>query len=91
MTLLRIDKGVDTGPVFAFYRCNYDELAESHNIIQDRVVFDNLDSLRSKFEEILAGVAVTIDTTGRKSQAWGQPWLSAYLQWKRLARKQAGA
>jgi Formyl transferase len=88
MTLLKIDKGVDTGPVYGFYRCNYDEVRESHNIIQNRVVFDNLDSLRCKFEELLAGAAVPIDTKGRKSQAWGQPWLSAYLRWKRAARKQ---
>src|ERR1017187_8582670 len=60
MTLLKIDKGVDTGPVYGFYRCNYDEAVESHNTIQSRVVFDNLDSLRSKFEELLAGVAVPI-------------------------------
>ncbi len=91
MTLLKIDKGVDTGPVYGFYRCNYDELHESHNVIQDRVVFDNLDELRAKFEEILAGNAPTIDTRGRKSQAWGQPWLTAYLRWKRLARKEVGA
>jgi len=91
MTLLKIDKGVDTGPVYGFYRCKYDEVGESHNIIQNRVVFDNLDSLRDKFEELLAGVAVPIDTKGHKSQAWGQPWLSAYLRWKRLARKHAGA
>lgn len=89
MTLLKIDKGVDTGPVYGFYRCNYDETRETHNIIQERVVFDNLEALRAKFEEILAGNASTIDTTGRKSQAWGQPWLSAYLRWKWRARKDA--
>jgi hypothetical protein len=88
MTLLKIDKGVDTGPVYGFYRCDFDEVRESHNVIQNRVVFDNLDILRCKFEELAAGTAVTIDTKGRKSQAWGQPWLSAYLRWKRAARKQ---
>ena len=86
MTLLKIDAGVDTGPVYGYYRCNFDELAESHNIIQGRVVFDNLDALREKFEELQAGSAIPIDTTGRKSNAWGQPWLSAYLRWKHAAR-----
>ena len=90
MTLLKIDKGVDTGPVYGYYRCSFDEGRESHNIIQNRVVFDNLDSLRTKFEQILAGSAPTIDTSGRKSQAWGQPWLSAYLRWKRAVRKEMG-
>ena len=86
MTLLKIDAGVDTGPVYGYYRCNYDEIAESHNVIQARVVFDNLDALREKFGELMAGTARPIDTSGRKSQAWGQPWLSAYLRWKRAAR-----
>ncbi len=88
MTLLKIDEGVDTGPVYGYYRCRYDETRETHNMIQNKVVFDNLDALRAKFDEILAGVAQPLDTTGRPSRAWGQPWLSSYLRWKRLARAQ---
>jgi folate-dependent phosphoribosylglycinamide formyltransferase PurN len=91
MSLLKIDKGVDTGPVFGYYGCDYDEVRESSNIIQHRVVFDNLEELRGKFEEILAGRAIPIDVSGRRSQAWGQPWLSAYLRWKRAARKEIRA
>jgi hypothetical protein len=87
MTLLRVDPGVDTGPVFGYYRCDCDELRESHIVIQSRVVFDNLDEIRAKFEEILRGEAIPMDTAGRPSRAWGQPWLTAYLRWKRLARK----
>jgi methionyl-tRNA formyltransferase len=89
MTLLRIDAGVDTGPVYGYYRCNYNEVRESHIVIQSRVVFDNLDSLREKFDEIFAGTARTIDTKGRKSAAWGQPWMTRYLSWKRAARRRA--
>ncbi len=89
MTLLRVDPGIDTGPVFGYYHCALDELRESHIVIQSRVVFDNLDSLRVKVEEILAGTAHTIDTTGRPSRAWGQPWLTSYLHWKRAARRRA--
>ena len=86
MTLLKIDEGVDTGPVYGYYRCDYDEARETHNMIQNRVVFDNLDALRTRFEQLAAGAAQTIDTRGRKSQAWGQPWLTSYWQWKRVAR-----
>jgi folate-dependent phosphoribosylglycinamide formyltransferase PurN len=89
MTLLKVDPGVDTGPVYGYYGCRYDESRDSHVVIQSRVVFDNLDALRAKFEEILAGEAVPIDTRGRKSQAWGQPWLSRYWRWKRLAGQQS--
>lgn len=90
MTLLKIDAGVDTGPVYGYFTYDYNEGAESHIVIQNRVVFDNLDSLEMKFREILAGTVATIDTRGRKSQAWGQPWLTRYLRWKRavkIARK----
>jgi len=85
MTLLRIDKGVDTGPVFGYFSYPYDERNESHMIIQHRVVFDNLDAIRQKLEEIYQGTAVTISTAGRKSAVWGQPWLTRYLAWKRAA------
>jgi len=86
MTLLKIDADVDTGPVYGYYRYDYDEVAESHIVIQNRVVFDNLDSLATKFREILAGTAAMIDSQGRKSRACGQPWLTRYLRWKRAAK-----
>ena len=86
MTLLRIDAGVDTGPVYGYYSYAYDERLESHNVIQKRVVYDNLEPLREKLLEIAAGDAVPIDTAGRPSAAWGQPWLTRYIAWKRQAR-----
>ena len=45
MTLLRIDRGVDTGPVFGYFRVDA-TLAESHIVIQHRVVLDHLDAIR---------------------------------------------
>jgi hypothetical protein len=87
MTLLKIDAGVDTGPVYGYFRCDYDECAESHNVIQDRTVFGNLAGLRKRFEEIFDSTAAPLETTGRPSRAWGQPWLSEYLKWKRLAKR----
>jgi hypothetical protein len=86
MTLLRIDKGVDTGPVFGFYSYLFDEMHESHIVIQHRVVLENLDALRSKFLGILSGTASPLDTSGRPSATWGQPWLTKYLAWKSRAR-----
>jgi Formyl transferase len=86
MTLLRIDRGVDTGPVFGYYSCRYDERNESHIVIQHRTVFDNLDALTEKLISIHEKRAHTIDVQGRRSAAWGQPWLTTYLRWKRAAR-----
>jgi len=79
MTLLRIDKGVDTGPVFGYFRVDADS-ADSHVVTQHRAVLDHLDAIRDKLLEIEAGSARPIDTAGRKSAAWGQPWLTAYLR-----------
>jgi methionyl-tRNA formyltransferase len=87
MTVLRIDRGVDTGPIFGYYRCRYDERKESHIVIQHRTVFDNLDSLEELILKIHEGQARPIDVSGRKSAAWGQPWLSKYLHWKKAARR----
>jgi hypothetical protein len=91
LTLLKIDRGVDTGPVYGYYSYDFDEINESHIVIMTRVVFDNFDVLRDRILEILAGTARPIDTTGRGSAVWGQPWLTAYLRWKRQARNRRHA
>jgi methionyl-tRNA formyltransferase len=85
MTLLKIDEGIDTGPIYGHYRCEFDPAMESHIRIQDKVVLDNLDALREKLLEIAAGTAVPIDATGRPSREWGQPWLSAFIRWRKNA------
>ncbi len=81
-TLLQIDEGVDSGPVYGYYTYPFDAQHESHQVIQWRVVLDNLDAIRDKLLEIDRGTASPIDTSGRLSGAWGQPWLSRYLGWK---------
>jgi folate-dependent phosphoribosylglycinamide formyltransferase PurN len=82
-TLLRIDRGVDTGPVFGYFRVDADPAHESHVVTQHRTVLDHLDGLRRALHDIEAGRAVPIDTAGRRSAAWGQPWLSAYFRSRR--------
>jgi methionyl-tRNA formyltransferase len=89
MTLLKVDKGIDTGPVYGYFSYPYDECDESHIVIQHRTVFENLNSLRDKLLEIEKGSAIPVDTAGRKSGAWGQPWLSRYWAWKNAARQRA--
>ena len=87
MTLLKIDKGVDTGPVYGYYSYKYDEVNESHVVIQHRVVTENLDALRKKLLEIYYDQAVPLNTSGRPSGTWGQPWLTSYFKWKYKARR----
>ena len=88
-SLIRIDAGVDTGPVYGYFAYPYDELLESHVVIQHRAVAENLDSLREKLTEIHRGVATPIDTAGRVSATWGQPRLTSYLKWKHNAKRRS--
>jgi hypothetical protein len=89
MTLLRIDKGVDTGPVYGYFRVHADA-SESHVITQHRVVLDHLDAIREKLLEIEAGTAERIPTASRHSATWGQPWMSAYVR-MRLRKSEVGS
>jgi len=86
MTLLRIDRGVDTGPVYGYFRVDANR-AESHVVTQHRVVLDNLDAIRDKLLEIDAGTGERIETSGRPSATWGQPWLSTYIRMRRRAAR----
>lgn len=91
LTLLQIDEGVDTGPVYGYFDYDFDEVDETHIVIQARVLLDNLDGLRDRLLAAIEGGAEPIDTTGRQSGVWGQPWLSRHLRWKRRARRRAGS
>jgi hypothetical protein len=88
MTLLRVDAGIDTGPVYLHGTCDFDETRDSHTVIQYRAVVDNLDAIGHVFVALGRGDQVpTISTAGRASAVWGQPRLSNYFQWKRAARR----
>lgn len=91
MTLLKVDRGIDTGPIYGHYTCRYDEARDSHITIQSRVVFDNLDAIRDKLLEVAENRATPIDVTGRPSGVWGQPRLSAYVAWRTSLRHRQGS
>jgi Formyl transferase len=78
-TLLRVDRGVDTGPVYGYYHVDAAP-GESHLVTGHRVVLEHLDAIRDRLLEIAAGTAKPFDTSGRPSATWGQPWLTAYLK-----------
>ncbi|MBI3860367.1 MAG: formyl transferase [Planctomycetia bacterium] len=87
MTLLKIDAGVDTGPIYGDIRTEFDERHESHIVIQQRMVFDNLDELQHLLLDVADGQAQVLPTAGRPSQTWGQPWLTEYVKWRLAARR----
>jgi hypothetical protein len=83
MTLLAIDDGIDTGPVYGYYRYPFDALRESHVRIQHRVFLENADAIRDRLLAIFAGRAAPLPVANVPSRNWGQPWLSAYLHYRR--------
>jgi len=91
LTVLKIDRGIDTGPVLGYFQAKYDEVRDTHVRIQHQVVLDNLDGIRELLVRFHSGEAGAIDVTGRKSHEWGQPWLSAYWRWKSSARRRRHA
>ena len=91
MTLLRVDEGVDTGPIFLQVGCQFDEVHDSPVVIQYKVVLENLDAIAAALKSAWRGSNRALSVSGRRSAAWGQPWLSAYLRWKRVAREEVYA
>jgi len=92
MTLLRVDPGIDTGPIFLHGMCDFDEVDESHAIIQYRAVTQNLDAIADVLTALAGGKQVpSISVEGRESAVWGQPQLTAYLHWKSEARRKRHA
>jgi methionyl-tRNA formyltransferase len=88
MTLLKVDAGIDTGSVYLQAGYEFDEIAESHYLIQHRVVLENLDAIGRILIALSRGEQVpTVATHGRTSAEWGQPQLTAYLKWKHAARR----
>ncbi len=88
MTLLRVDAGVDTGPIFGHFTVAIREGEESHLVVQHRVVLENLKPVWTRLEQVLAGQAQPVDVDGRGSAVWGQPRLSASL--RRWVARRAG-
>jgi folate-dependent phosphoribosylglycinamide formyltransferase PurN len=86
LTLLQVDDGIDTGPIYGYFRYPFDEHAESHIRIQHRVLLENFDAIRTRLLEIAARRAVPLEVVGKPSRNWGQPWLSAFLRARRAAR-----
>jgi hypothetical protein len=92
MTLLRVDTGIDTGPVYLHGTCEYDEDRDSHIVIQQRAVVENLDAVGETLIAVARGEQPPrVDTAGRQSAVWGQPRLTSYLRWKLAARRAANA
>jgi hypothetical protein len=87
VTLLKIDRGIDTGPIYGYFRPTFDPLADSHQVIQHRGVFDQLPELRAALLAIGDGSARPLRAAMDDSHEWGQPWLTAYWSYRRRERQ----
>jgi folate-dependent phosphoribosylglycinamide formyltransferase PurN len=87
MTLLEVDEGIDTGRVLLQSSYDFDEVRESHVVIQYRAVLENLDAIAGTLISVCEQGRRPISVDGRRSAVWGQPWLSAYRRWKSAARR----
>jgi hypothetical protein len=86
-TLLKIDCGIDSGPIFEYYHYDRPSIDDSHIMIQHRLLMENLDHIKNKLIEIENGQAIPIATQGRGSAVWGQPWMTAHRQFTRSLRR----
>ena len=86
MTLLKVDEGVDTGPIYLQASYPYDENRESHIVIQYRVVLENFEAITRVLYDVCSGKAQPLELHSRPSKTWGQPWLTAFLYWKLAVR-----
>jgi hypothetical protein len=86
-TFLRIDEGIDTGPIYAQNGTDFDPVDDGHLYIQYKVVADNLDEIAGALDEAVSGEREPINVADRDSAIWGQPTLTAYFRWKRQAEQ----
>jgi len=85
MTLLKVDAGIDTGPMYLQASYDFDEQRESHVVIQHRVVLENLDVISRTLRNISKEAVRPFTLQGKRSVNRGQPWFTAWLRWKRQA------
>jgi peptidoglycan/xylan/chitin deacetylase (PgdA/CDA1 family)/folate-dependent phosphoribosylglycinamide formyltransferase PurN len=85
-TLLKIDSGVDTGPIYAQGGIEFGPL-EDHVYLQFKVISDNLDEIRSGLESAYKGERDSLDISGRESGVWGQPKLTDQVRLIRREKK----
>ena len=71
MTLLRVDPGIDTGPIFLHGTYDFDEVAESHSVIQYRAVIENLDAIGARAHVALPRRARRRRSTRRRPRIRG--------------------
>jgi folate-dependent phosphoribosylglycinamide formyltransferase PurN len=85
-SLLRVDKGVDTGPLLAQGRCEADPRRESHIVMQHRAHLEGIPAVVETLRALAAAEEPRVETGGRRSRFYTQPGLTDYLRLRRALR-----
>jgi methionyl-tRNA formyltransferase len=93
-TLLKIDAGIDTGPILAqgslFADGRMEDPAESHDLLQHRAQIEGLPAVVDVLSQLRVGEWPLVSRQGRPSRYYSHPGLSDYIRWKRSLRQSRG-
>lgn len=87
-SLLRIDEGVDTGPVLAQgVAKSIDPSRENYSIMQHKAQFDGMPEVVAAMQRLAAGENPQVTLTGRSSGHYTHPGLFDFLRYRRVLRR----
>lgn len=81
LTLLKIDSGIDTGPIYGYFSYPFSFPEQTHIEIQYRCLYDNLDLIQAKLKDVFEGKVSIQNVQNRSSKTWGQPRFLAFFRW----------
>jgi folate-dependent phosphoribosylglycinamide formyltransferase PurN len=87
-SLLRVDEGIDTGPVLAQGTCNsVDPLHESHVLMQHRSHVEGIPDVAAVLRRLERGEQPRVALIERRSTNYTHPGLSDYFRYKRVLKE----
>lgn len=87
-SLLRIDEGVDTGPILAQGTAtSADPSRDSYQIMQHKAQFDGMPDVVATLQRLARGEQPSVSIEGRVSRNYTHPGFSDYLRYRRMLRQ----
>jgi folate-dependent phosphoribosylglycinamide formyltransferase PurN len=84
-SLLRVDEGIDTGPVLAQGTCNcVDPLRESYIMMQHKSHLDGIPEVAKVLRRLERGEQPRVELIQRRSTNYTHPGLSDYVRYRRI-------
>jgi len=87
-SLLRVNKGIDTGSVLAQGSAkDIDPLSETHVFMQHKSHVEGIAGVLKTLRRLAAGESPTVDTSGRTSSNYTHPGLRDYFKYRRVLKE----